>query len=97
MASAEGVLTKRQKELGVVCIDMGASTTGITVYEEGALKFSSVIPIGGDSVTNDIALGARTSIDVAEKLKINYSQVGLDELEVKPYEIPLSDISQMEE
>ncbi len=97
LASAEGVLTKRQKELGVVCIDMGASTTGITVYEEGALKFSSVIPIGGDSVTNDIALGARTSIDVAEKLKINYSQVGLDELEVKPYEIPLSDISQMEE
>lgn len=56
-----------------------------------------MIPIGGDSVTNDIALGARTSIDVAEKLKINYSQVGLDELDVKPYEIPLSDISQMEE
>lgn len=54
---------------------MGASTTGITVYEEGALKFSSVIPIGGDSVTNDIALGARTSIDVAEKLKINFSEV----------------------
>lgn len=56
LASPEGVLTKRQKELGVVCIDIGASTTGVTVYEEGILKFSKVIPIGGDSVTNDIAL-----------------------------------------
>lgn len=97
LASSEGVLSKRQKELWVVCIDMGASTTGITVYEEGALKFSSVIPIGGDSVTNDIALGARTSIDVAEKLKINYSQVGLDEIETKGYDINLADISPTEE
>ena len=73
LASPEGVLTKRQKELGVVCIDVGASTTGITIYEEGVLKFSSIIPIGGDSVTNDIALGVRTSIDVAEKLKLDYA------------------------
>jgi len=56
LSAPEGVLTKRQKELGVVCIDIGASTTGITVFEEGSLKFSSIIPIGGDNVTNDIAL-----------------------------------------
>lgn len=97
LSSPEGVLSKRQKELGVVCIDIGASTTGITVYEEGVLKFSSVLPIGGDSVTNDIALGARTSIDVAEKLKINYSEVGLDETEVKEREIPLHEIAPNEE
>ncbi len=97
LASAEGVLTKRQKELGVVCIDMGASTTGITVYEEGVLKFSSVIPIGWDSVTNDIALGARTSIDVAENLKINHSVVGLEEGVDKEKEIRLSEIMQNEE
>ncbi|MCD5374895.1 cell division protein FtsA [Candidatus Gracilibacteria bacterium] len=97
LASAEGVLTKRQKELGVVCIDIGASTTGITVYEEGVLKFSSVIPIGGDSVTNDIALGARTSIDVAENLKINHSALGLEEGVDKEVEIPLNEIIQSEE
>jgi cell division protein FtsA len=97
LASAEGVLTKRQKELGVVCIDIGASTTGITVYEEGVLKFSSVIPIGGDSVTNDIALGARTSIDVAESLKINHSTVGLEEGVDKEKEIQLNEIMQNEE
>jgi cell division protein FtsA len=97
LASAEGVLTKRQKELWVVCIDIGASTTGVTVYEEGVLKFSSVIPIWGDSVTNDIALGARTSIDVAESLKINHSTVGLEEWETKEQEIQLSEIMQNEE
>jgi cell division protein FtsA len=97
LASAEGVLTKRQKELGVVCIDIGASTTGITVYEEGVLKFSSVIPIGGDSVTNDIALGARTSIDVAESLKINHSTVGLEAGVDKEKEIQLNEIMQNEE
>lgn len=97
LASAEWVLTKRQKELGVVCIDIGASTTGITVYEEGVLKFSSVVPIGWDSVTNDIALWARTSIDVAESLKINHSIVGLEEWEVKEHEIQLNEIMQNEE
>lgn len=79
IASPQGVLTKRQKELWVVCVDIGASTTGVTVYEEGVLKFSSIIPIGGDSVTNDIALGVRTSIDVAEKLKLDYVELNNDE------------------
>ena len=97
LAAPEGILTKRQKELGVVCIDIGASTTGISVYEEGVLRFSNVIPIGWDSVTNDIALWARTSIDVAEKLKLNYSEVGLDTLTAKEVEIQLKDISWSEE
>lgn len=97
LAAPEWVLTKRQKELGVVCIDIGASTTGVTVYEEGVLKFSSVIPIGWDSVTSDIALGARTAIDVAEKLKINYCEIWLVEWEVKEFDIQLNEISQSEE
>lgn len=79
LSSPEGVLSKRQKELGVVCIDIGASTTGVTVYEEGVLNFASIIPVGSDSVTSDIALGARTSIDVAEKLKLDYSEIGIEE------------------
>ncbi|MCH8519082.1 cell division protein FtsA [Candidatus Gracilibacteria bacterium] len=96
LTAPEGVLTKRQKELGVVCIDIGASTTGVTVYEEGVMKFSTLIPIGGDSVTSDIALGARTAIDVAEKLKLNYSQISLEEGDVKEETITLSEISQSE-
>jgi cell division protein FtsA len=72
LAAPEAVLSKRQKELGVVCIDIGASTTDVAVYEEGSLIFAAVIPIGGEHVTSDIALGARVSIDTAEKLKIEY-------------------------
>ena len=97
ITAPEGVLSKRQKELGVVCIDIGASTTGVTVYEEGVLKYSAIIPVGGDSVTNDIALGVRTSIDIAEKLKLNYAEIGLDELEIKEREIFLSEILHGEE
>ncbi|MDP2091127.1 MAG: cell division protein FtsA [Candidatus Gracilibacteria bacterium] len=78
LSSPEGVLSKRQKELGVVCIDIGASTTGLTLYENGVLNYSSIIPIGGDNVTNDIALGLRTSTVVAEKIKIDYAELNLE-------------------
>lgn len=81
LSSPEGVLTKRQKELWVVCIDIGASTTGVTIYEEGVMKFASLISIGGDNVTNDIALWVRTSIDVAERLKLDYSELNLEKIE----------------
>ncbi len=98
LASPEGVLTKRQKELGVVCIDIGASTTGITIYEEWVLKFSSIIPIGGDSVTNDIALWVRTSIDVAEKLKLDYATLrAWEEEPLLDTQISLSEINPGEE
>ncbi|MFH0834264.1 MAG: cell division protein FtsA [Patescibacteria group bacterium] len=72
LAAAEAVLSKRQKELGVVAIDIGSSSTGITVFEEGVVIATFVLPVGGDSVSNDIAIGLRTSIDAAEKLKIEY-------------------------
>jgi cell division protein FtsA len=98
IASPEWVLSKRQKELWVVCIDIGASTTGITVYEEGVLNFASIIPIGSDSVTSDIALWARTSIDVAEKLKLDYSELGLEEgMKGADKEIDMHEISQSED
>ncbi|PIE85566.1 cell division protein FtsA [Candidatus Gracilibacteria bacterium] len=91
LASPEGVLTKRQKELGVVCIDIGTSTTGITVFEGGTLRYSSVIPIGGDNVTNDIALGLRTSTVIAEKLKLELAELSLGKEEgYKDKEIDLS-------
>lgn len=97
ISAPEWVLTKRQKELGVVCIDIWSSTTGITVYEEGTMKFSKVIPLGGDNVTNDVALWLRTSIDTAEELKIKHGIIWLQEEEnKKSEEIHLATINQTE-
>jgi len=98
VAAPEGILTKRQKELWVVCLDIGASTTGVTVYEEGSLKFATVIPLWGDSVTSDIALWVRTSIDTAEKLKLEYGMLGLEkDEEFEDYEIDIAKMTKGEE
>lgn len=72
LASARAVLTKRQKELGVAVVDIGGGTTGLAVYEEGDVLYSSVLPVGSGHITNDLAIGLRTSIDVAEKVKLKY-------------------------
>lgn len=80
LASAEAVLSRRQKELGVVVIDVGAGCTSLSVFEEGATLYTASLPVGGESVTNDIAIGLRTSIDTAEKIKIEYGTVMPDEV-----------------
>ncbi len=72
LASGEAVLSKRQKELGVVVVDIGCGSTSIGVYEDGSTLHTATLPIGGENVTNDIAIGLKTSIDTAEKLKIEY-------------------------
>ena len=75
LSAPEWVLTKRQKELWVVCVDIWASTTWVSVYEDGSLKFSGIIPLGWDNITNDIALGLRISTLVAEKVKLNFAEL----------------------
>jgi cell division protein FtsA len=72
LASARAVLTKRQKELGVAVIDIGGGTTGVAIYEEGDVLYSSVLPVGGGHITNDLAIGLKTDIDTAEKIKLNH-------------------------
>ncbi len=72
LAPAEAVLSKRQKELGVVVVDIGCGGTSVSVFEDGSTLHTAVIPVGGENVTNDIAIGMRTSIDTAEKVKIEY-------------------------
>lgn len=72
LAAAEAVLSRRQKELGVVSINIGADSTSVVIYEDGAILYSATIPVGGSSVTNDIAIGLRSSIDTAEKIKIEH-------------------------
>jgi len=69
LAAARAVLNKRQKELGVALIDIGAGTTSLAVFEEGNLIHLAVFPIGSDYITNDIAIGLRTDIDTAERIK----------------------------
>lgn len=78
LSSPEWVLTKRQKELWVVCVDIGSSTTWLTIYENWVLTFSSIIPLWWDNVTNDIALWLRTSTTVAEKIKLEYAELWLE-------------------
>ncbi len=98
LAVGESTLTKRQKELGVVVVDMGSSSTNVAVYEEGALIYAGVLPIGGEHVTSDLALGLRISIDTAEKLKLEYGDLTVRDTKWKDNdeEIDLSKFSTME-
>lgn len=74
IAIGDVVCTRRQKELGVTVINIGGATTSMAVYENGDLIHSAVLPIGSEHITNDLALGLRTSIDTAETIKIQYGQ-----------------------
>ncbi len=74
LANAEACLSKRQKELGVVLINIGQATTSFSVFEEGDMVATQVLPVGGAHVTNDIAIGLRTSLEVAEAIKLTYGQ-----------------------
>lgn len=74
LASSEAVLTRTEKELGCVLIDIGGGTTSIAVFLDGALSYSSVIPIGAKNVTNDLAIGLRVSLETAEKIKLELSE-----------------------
>ncbi len=73
-ASSLAVLTETEKELGVVLVDIGAGTTDISVYVEGAVAYSSVLPIGARHITNDLAIGLRVSLESAEKIKLFLSK-----------------------
>lgn len=72
LACGEAVVSQRQKDLGVVVVNIGGATTSLVVYEEGDIIHAKVLPVGSEHITNDLAIGLRTSIDVAEKLKIDY-------------------------
>ena len=72
MASALAVLDKNQKEYGVVNIDFGGGTSSLTVFEEADLLHSVILPIGSKHITNDLAVLLRTSIDVAERIKLEH-------------------------
>jgi cell division protein FtsA len=70
LASADAVLLDDERDLGVCLVDIGGGTTDMAVFTDGAIKHSSVIPIAGDQITNDIAMALRTPTKDAEELKI---------------------------
>lgn len=83
LATSEAVLSPRQKELGVAVANIGGATTGVSVFEDGDLLSSVVLPIGSAHISNDITLGLRTDIDVAEAVKIRYGTARADTLDKK--------------
>ncbi|KKR06037.1 MAG: Cell division protein ftsA [candidate division WS6 bacterium GW2011_GWF2_39_15] len=74
-ASSLAVLTDTEKELGVSLIDIGAGTSSISIFEEGAIAYSGCIPLGGGNITSDLAIGLQVSLEEAEKIKINMSKL----------------------
>jgi cell division protein FtsA len=84
LASSEAVLSPDEKELGVALVDVGGGTTDIAIFVDGAIKHTSVLSLGGNHMTNDIAVGLRTPMAEAEKIKQKYgcclaSMIGKDE------------------
>lgn len=75
LASSQAVLSDDEKELGAVLVDIGGGTTDVIVFHEGSIAHTSVIPVGGNHVSNDIAVGLRTPVSEAEKIKIMHGSV----------------------
>lgn len=73
LAGAKAVLKEQQIESGVAVVDMGATTTGVAVYEEGDLQYVGVVPVGGANITNDLAIGLKTDPEVAENIKLTHA------------------------
>lgn len=101
MAAAKAVLDDKQMDNGVALIDLGGATTGIAIYEDGDIQFSSVLPYGGNNITNDLAIGLRTTPEVAEQVKLVHADAKFEDLEKqvsikfakKNYEFGLRDIN----
>lgn len=73
LAAAEAVLQRQQKEAGTVLLDIGAGTTNLVVLEDGEVQHTAVIPMGGQHITNDLAIGLRTELDIAEAVKVQHA------------------------
>ena len=79
LASSEAILLDEERNLGVTLIDFGGGTTDLAIFSENSIKHTSVLTLGGDNLTNDVAVGIRTPFKEAEKIKIRYG-CGLTEL-----------------
>jgi cell division protein FtsA len=103
LGAARSVLSDQQMENGVVLIDIGGTTTNLVVFEEGDLQHVSVIPMGGNNITNDLAIGLKTDLNIAEEVKLRHGRASAgsrDESQIqasvevsdKNYEFDVADI-----
>jgi len=75
LAAAEATIDRKQKESGVAVLDIGAATTNLIVIEDGEVEHIAVIPMGGNHITNDLAIGLKTDLDIAEMVKIKHGSL----------------------
>lgn len=73
LAAARAVVSEQQTENGVVLVDIGGTTTNVVVFEEGDLQHVAVLPVGSVNITNDLAIGLKTDLDIAEKVKVDHA------------------------
>lgn len=73
LAAAEAVLNRQQKESGTLLLDLGAGTTNMVVIEDGEVQHVAVLPIGSIHLTNDLAIGLKTDLDIADKVKVQHA------------------------
>ncbi|MFW6238623.1 MAG: cell division protein FtsA [Halanaerobiales bacterium] len=85
LASSQSVLTEDEKELGVALADIGGGTTDLIVFHEGSIAYTTVLPVGGDHVSNDIAVGLRTPVSRAEELKITEGAASCETVDADEY------------
>jgi len=90
LASAEAILTADEKEMGTIVADIGGGTTDIAIYNEGSIWHSEVLPIGGNLITRDIAVGLRAGIEDAELTKLKYGSA-------LPQEVPQEEVVEIHE
>ena len=106
LAATKAVTAKQDIETGCVVVDIGAHTTGIAVMEEGELLYTAVLPIGSSHITNDIAIGLRTDLQVAESIKLKHvnvhpdyqpqtESINLEELNGEPLQAQVADVNHM--
>lgn len=87
LAAAESVLNRQQKEAGTVLLDIGAGTTNLVVFEDGEVQHVAVLPIGSMHITNDLAIGLKTDLDVAESVKINHARIGSEVIQKPDFKV----------
>ncbi|MFH0890409.1 MAG: cell division protein FtsA [Candidatus Liptonbacteria bacterium] len=83
LSAARAVLSRRQKELGVILVDLGFGTTSMAVYEEDKLTGTAVFPVGASNVTNDLAVVLKIPVSMAENIKLNYAYAVAEDVNAK--------------
>lgn len=105
LAAAEAVLPRQQKESGTLLLDIGAGTTNLVVIEDGEVQHVAVIPVGGINITNDLAIGLKTDLDIAEQVKVKHATLDPErttgvvkvEFDGKTHEFDADDIAMITE